>query len=284
MPINQQRKRGLTPDSDAPRTMARPGGSIAFDVQGDGPLVVCLPGMGELRSSYRHTVPALTAAGYRVATMDLRGHGDSDATFATYDDVAAASDALALVGELGGEPAIIVGSSMSAGAAVWAAAEAPDLVAAVVLVGPFVRNAPMNPLLAWAFRVAMSWPWAPSVWRAYLPSLYPGQKPADFAEHRKRIRASMRRPGYAKAFSATTRTDHSPAEVRIGEVAAPALVVMGLADPDFNDPAAEAAWITERLGGEQLLVPDVGHYPHVQSPEVVNPVLVAFCDKVMRRA
>lgn len=266
------------------RTLTRPGGSIAFDVQGDGPLVVCLPGMGELRASFRYTAPALTAAGYRVATMDLRGHGESDATFDAYDDVAAGSDALALIRELGGGPAIIVGHSMSAGATVWAAAERPDLVAGVVLVGPFVRNPPMNPVLRWAFRIAMSPPWAPAVWSAHLPSLYPGQKPTDFDEHRRRIRASMRRPGHAKAFSATTRTDHSPAEARLDEVAAPALVVMGLADPDFKDAAAEAAWVTERLGAEQLLVPDVGHYPHVQSPEVVNAALVAFCDKVMRRA
>ena len=61
--------------------LARPEGRIGYDVTGDGPLVVCLPGMGELRSSYRFTVPALAAGGFRVATMDLRGHGDSDATF-----------------------------------------------------------------------------------------------------------------------------------------------------------------------------------------------------------
>ena len=45
--------------------------------------------MGDLRSVYRFTVPALVDAGYRVATMDLRGHGDSDDSFSTFDDVAA---------------------------------------------------------------------------------------------------------------------------------------------------------------------------------------------------
>src|SRR3954463_7847098 len=102
------------------QTLERPEGRIGYDVTGDGPLVVCLPGMGELRSSYRFTVPALVAAGFRVATMDLRGHGDSDATFTAYDDVAAGQDALALVEHLGG-PAVLVGNSMAAGGAVWAA-------------------------------------------------------------------------------------------------------------------------------------------------------------------
>ncbi|HEX6516988.1 MAG TPA: alpha/beta hydrolase [Nocardioidaceae bacterium] len=263
--------------------LQRPGGQVEYDVQGAGPLVVCLPGMGELRSSFRFTVPALVEAGFRVATMDLRGHGGSEATFERYDDVAAGTDAVALVEELGG-PAVLVGSSMGAGASVWAAAERPDLVAGLALLGPFVRNPATNPLVAFAFRVAMSGPWAPAVWASYLPNLYPARKPADFAEHRDEIRSSMRRPGYARAFSATTRTSHAPVEARLPEVAAPALVVMGEADPDFRDAPAEADWIVARLGAEKLLVPGAGHYPHVELPELVNPALLDFCGRTVPRA
>src|SRR5215471_18057653 len=137
----------------------RPGGRIGYDVSSDGPLVVCVPRMGELRGVYRFTVLALAAAGLRAATMDLRGHGDSDATFASYDDVAAGSDALALIEHLGG-PAVLIGNSMGAGAGVWAAAEQPGQVAGLALVGPFVRNPKISPLMRWAFRLAMSGPWA----------------------------------------------------------------------------------------------------------------------------
>ena len=77
--------------------LQRPEGRIAYEIAGEGPLVICLPAMGELRSSYRHLVPLLVAAGFRVANLDLRGHGDSDSTFGAYDDEALASDALALV-------------------------------------------------------------------------------------------------------------------------------------------------------------------------------------------
>jgi len=96
--------------------------------------------MGDLRAAYRFLAPELRAAGYRVACTDLRGHGDSDANFASYGDVETASDIVALIEELGG-PAIVVGNSMGAGAAVLAAAERPELVNALILVGPFVRNA-----------------------------------------------------------------------------------------------------------------------------------------------
>ena len=104
--------------------LQRAEGRVAYHVTGEGPLVVCLPGMGELRSSYRHLEPLLVAEGFRVACLDLRGHGESDATFTAYDDEALASDALALVAELGG-PAYLVGNSMGAGAAVLAAAQRP---------------------------------------------------------------------------------------------------------------------------------------------------------------
>jgi pimeloyl-ACP methyl ester carboxylesterase len=274
----------LTTYTAGHQSLHRDEGDIAYEVVGDGPLVLCLPGMGELRSSYRHNVQALAEAGLRVAAMDLRGHGDSDATFSSYDDVAAGTDALALIDYLGG-PAVLVGNSMGAGAAAWAAAERPDLVAGLVLIGPFVRQVPINPVMAFVFRIAMSGPWAPAVWHAYLPSLYPGRKPDDFADHRAAIRASMRRPGHAKAFVATTRTSHAPAEGRLADVAAPALVVMGTADPDFADPTAEAAWIVDRLAeAEQLLVDGAGHYPQAEQPDTVNPTLVAFVQDVLPSA
>src|SRR4051794_37178123 len=261
----------------------RPGGRIAYDAVGTGPLVVCVPGMGELRSVYRRTAPALAAAGYRVVTMDLRGHGDSDATFTSYDDVAAGGDVLALIEQFGG-PAVVIGNSMGAGAAAWAAAERPDVVSGLVLVGAFVRNPPMNLLLALAFRVMMAGTWAPRVWASYLPKLYPGRRPEDFAEHTGAIVASMRRPGYARAFSRTTRTSHASVEARLDDVATPVLVGMGDRDPDFLDAAAEGRWTAGRLDGELLLVPGAGPYPHVEDPELVNPAIVEFTGRVPPRA
>jgi pimeloyl-ACP methyl ester carboxylesterase len=263
------------------QTLQRPEGRIGYDVTGDGPLVVCLPGMGELRSVYRFTVPPLVDAGFRVATMDLRGHGDSDVGFSTFDDVAAGADALALIEELGG-PAVLVGNSMGAGAAVWAAAERPDLVAGLALIGPFVRNPKMNPLMAWTFRAMMSGPWAARMWLSYLPRLYPARKPDDFAEHVGTLRETLRRPGHTEAFAATTHTSHAPAAERLPRVVGkPALVVMGEKDPDFPDAPAEAAWISEQLGAECLIVPAAGHYPQAEFPELVSPALAAFCRKVM---
>ncbi len=263
--------------------LARPEGRIAYDVAGEGPLVVLVPGMGDLRAAYRFLAPALRDAGYRVACTDLRGHGDSDTGFNSYGDVETAGDILALIDELGG-PAVIVGNSMGAAAAVLAAAERPDVVSGLVLVGPFVRNGDTSVIQRALLRLAMARPWAARAWSAYLPKLYAGQKPADFDDYRERIVKSLRRPGYARAFSLTTRTSHDPAEARLGEVSAPSLVVMGELDPDFPDPRAEADWIAGALDAKVVMVPDAGHYPQSQQPAVTRDAVVQFLAEVHGRA
>lgn len=258
----------------------RPGGRIAFDVSGHGPLVVLVPGMGDLRSTYRHLAPALLAAGYRVASTDLRGHGDSDPTFAEYGDQPTADDILALVAQLGG-PAIIVGNSMGAGAAVLAAAEAPGSVRGVVLVGPFVRDPDVGLPSRLLLRVAMARPWGSRAWRAYLPKLYAGRVPEDLDAHLEAISASLRRPGYARAFWATTRqTTHAPVAARLADVAVPALVVMGELDPDWPDPAAEAEWVSQAIRADLVMVADAGHYPQSQQPHATASAILGFLAKV----
>ncbi|WP_246852695.1 alpha/beta fold hydrolase [Naasia sp. SYSU D00948] len=249
------------------------GRSIAVEVSGEGPLVVCIPGMGELRSSYRFLVPALVGAGFRVAAFDLRGHGDSDDGFDAFDDEAAARDALSVIAKLGG-PAIVIGSSMGAGAAVLAAAERPEAVTGLVLLGPFVRNPPSSRLSGLLFRAALLKPWGPAVWRSYYRSLFPTRRPADQEQHEEAMARSLAR--HWRSFSRTTKTTHEPAERALERVAAPALVVMGSADRDWKDPAAEAAWIGERLKAEVLVVEGAGHYPMVDSADQVNPAVVAF--------
>jgi pimeloyl-ACP methyl ester carboxylesterase len=255
--------------------LTRPDGRVGYDVAGDGPLVVLVPGMGDLRAAYRFLAPALQNAGYRVACTDLRGHGDSDTTFSSYGDIETAGDVLALIEHLDG-PAIIVGNSMGAGAGVLAAAMQPDLVRSLVLFGPFVRNAKTSAMQRLMLRIAMARPWAAASWKAYMSKLYAGQRPPDFDEYRNRVAASLRRPGYAKAFSLTTRTSHDLAEARLGEVWQPTLVVMGEQDPDFPDPREEADWIAQRLHGAVVMVPEAGHYPQSQRPDLTTNAVLAF--------
>lgn len=260
--------------------LSRPEGRIAYDRTGEGPLVLLVPGMGDLRSTYRFLVPDLEAAGFTAISVDLRGHGDSDVGFASYGDVETAEDLAALLDELGA-PAVVVGNSMGAGAGAYLATVRPELVRGLVLVGPFVRNAKASVLARILMRVALAPPWIATTWRYYVPSLYAGRRPADFSEHLDGIVASLKRPGYASAFAALTRSlDHGVVEERLGQVSTPALVVMGALDPDFPDPEAEARWIAETLDGDVVMVPEAGHYPQAQRPDLVGPAVVDFSTRV----
>jgi pimeloyl-ACP methyl ester carboxylesterase len=261
----------------------RPDGRIGYDVAGTGPLVVLVPGMGDLRRTYRYLAPLLQASGLRVASTDLRGHGDSTAGFSSYGDVETAGDVAALIEALGG-PAVIVGNSMAAGAATLVAADRPELVSGLALVDPFVRNGDTSTLKRALFRAIMARPWAAAAWKSYMPKLYAGQRPADFDDHRARVVASLRRPGYAKAFSLTTRADHAPAEARLSQVHVPTVVVMGEKDPDFASPSAEAAWIAKALHAEVVMVPDAGHYPQSQQPELTARAVIRLAKTVGPRA
>jgi pimeloyl-ACP methyl ester carboxylesterase len=266
------------------RYLDRGEGRIAYEVAGDGPLVLCVPGMGDLRSTFRFTVPALLEAGYRVAAMDLRGHGESDDGFGAYDDLALASDIRALIAHLGGGPALLVGDSMGAAGSIVAAAEEPDLVAGLALLGPWVRDPKPSPVMRLAQRLMLVKPWGPAAWRAFYKTLYPGRRPADLAAHVGRIGASLRRGDHWRSFVRTTATSHAPVTARLDDVRAPALILMGDKDPDFPDPAEEARFAAERLRGEFVMVPDSGHYPQADSPDVVNPAVLAFAAKVFARA
>src|SRR5512143_3400746 len=103
-------------------------GQLAYDDTGHGPLVICVPSMGDLRSEYRFLVPQLVAAGYRAISLDVRGHGETSIHWLDFSVAGVGSDILALIRQLNAGPAIVIGASMAAGAGVWAAAEAPELI------------------------------------------------------------------------------------------------------------------------------------------------------------
>lgn len=262
------------------RFLDRPGGRIAYADQGSGPLVVMAPGFGDLRQEYRFFAPRLAAAGYRVVTMDLRGHGHSSVGWRDHSCAAMGSDMLALIAALDAGPAILVGNSISGGSAAWAAAEAPEAVAGLVLIDPFARNVPVAwwkmALFKAIMHTAFVGPWAPAAWPGYYASLYPTRKPADFAAYKAALTANLRQPGRMAALQAMMRVDRSDVEPRLAAIRAPSLVVMGSRDPDFDDPAEEAATMAKLVGGKVAMIEGAGHYPHAEMPEATAAAILAF--------
>lgn len=117
--------------------------------QGQGPLVVLLHGFPESWYSWRHQLPVLAKAGYRVVAPDQRGYGQSDRPHAieAYDLVELAADVAGLIDALGEEQAVVVGHDWGAPVAWHCALLHPDKVRAVVGMSvPFGGRSPTPPL------------------------------------------------------------------------------------------------------------------------------------------
>ncbi|MEU4411075.1 alpha/beta hydrolase [Streptosporangium sp. NPDC023963] len=267
------------------------GGTIAYEVTGTaGPLVVLAHGMGDSREAYRFLAPALVEAGYRVAATDLRGHGESSVGWASYTRTALAGDLIALVRHLGG-PAVLVGHSISGGAATIAAAKAPELVTALVELAPFTREQQvrLGDLRVAAYRRGMTHLMGTTIlgstrqWAKYLDLAYPGVKPADWDVRMKQITAMLQEPGRMKVLQAMGKISPADAGEQLGNVTCPTLVVQGGLDPDWTSPRAEGEAIVAGLPaglGRLEMIDGAGHYPHVQYPQQTLAAILRFLDGV----
>jgi len=250
-------------------------GQIAYDVEGKGPLVICVPSLGDLRSEYRFLRPLLLKAGFRVATMDVRGHGESSKDWVDFSVAGIGEDILALIRELNAEPAVVVGTSMGGGAAIWAAVEAPELVRGMILVDPFV-DGDGNRLLELVLSVMFARPWGPSTWLKYYASLYPTRKPVDFDEYSAKLQANLKERGRLEAVMQMLYASKVASGERTPKVKQPALVLMGSKDRDFKDPEAEAKRIAEAVRGNYVMIDGAGHYPHAEMPEITARLMLDF--------
>ena len=262
------------------------GGTIAYEVDGSGPLVLLAHGMGDSREAYRFVAPRLVAAGYRVALADLRGCGESSAQWPSYSRTDIAGDLLALIRHLGG-PAVLVGHSISGGAATIAAAQGPDVITGVVELAPFTRKQSVKlgdfrvaGYRQGAFRlIGAGLLGSVPIWLSYLDHAYPGRKPADWTARTARVGAMMREPGRMKAMQKMGRSAPVDAGAQLANVHCPVLIVEGSLDPDWADPRAEGEAIVAGLPagvGRLEMIEGAGHYPHVQYPDETVALILAF--------
>ncbi|USX54599.1 alpha/beta fold hydrolase [Lentzea sp. HUAS12] len=270
------------------------GNTLAYEVTGEGPLVVLAHGIGDSRHSYRFLAPALAARGYRVANADIRGCGDSSVGWDGYSRTDIGGDLVALVRHLGG-PAVVIGHSISGGAATVAAATAPDVISGVIELAPFTRAQSVD--LAGLLRVKrfrsgytqlakVIVSGSLGAWTKYLDVAVP-TKPADWDAELARIEAKLREPGRMEVLRVMGKSSPADAGAQLAHVTCPVLVVMGDADPDWADPRAEGEKVLADLPrglGELVVVEGAGHYPHTQTPDEVLALALPFLGKTLAHA
>ena len=239
--------------------------NLSFDDNGTGPLIVCLPGMGDNRQTYRELTPLLVAAGHRVVTVDPRGQGESPADYTDYSPEATGADVLELIARLDAGPATLVTNSYTGASAIWAAASRPAAFDALVLIGPFARQMPTPPFYLRAVLALLGR--SRRLWMMYWSTLFKARRPSSDA--RDLLSAQLARPGRMAVLRAQFAADKSVAERRTPEVSTPSVVVMGSKDPDFPSPAEEGRLIADRLKGELVMIEGAGHYPQYETPDQV---------------
>jgi soluble epoxide hydrolase/lipid-phosphate phosphatase len=99
------------PPMPAAKMVAVNGIKLAVYEEGSGPPIVLLHGFPGLAYTWRHQIPALVAAGYRVIVPDLRGYGASDAPaeVEAYDIASLTGDLVGLLDRLGERKAVFMG-------------------------------------------------------------------------------------------------------------------------------------------------------------------------------
>ena len=109
--------------------------ALAGPDERDAPLVMLLHAIPQFWWAWRHQLPVLADAGYRVAAMDVRGTGGSDKPPVGYDVPTLAADVAGVIQSLGAASAVVVGNG-TGGEIAWAMAGLyPQRVTAVGALG-----------------------------------------------------------------------------------------------------------------------------------------------------
>ena len=259
--------------------------------EGEGPLVVLLHGFPDFWYSWRHQIPALVDAGYRVVAPDMRGYNLSDKPrpISEYSLDRLATDIVELIMALGEPGAFVVGHDWG-GVVAWALAGwHPDVVNRLVIMNAphqdDYRKGLKNPkqfLKSW-YTGFFQLPGAPAVLRAN-----------NFAAFKKALRASSTPHAfsdedverYVEAWSEPRAVESMLAYYRAGSrrtfsraepvvVDTETFVIWGRQDrslePFFATPSPELATnVTVEF------LDDATHWVHMDEPERVNELLLGF--------
>ena len=272
---------------------------------GTGPLVLLLHGFGQYWRAWRHQLPVLAEAGFRVVAPDLRGYGDTDKTPRGYDAFTLAADVAGLVRSLGERDAILVGHGYGGVTAFDTAVMKPAQVRGVVAIAaphPVrmarirrpVRADRYSRLLAWA--AVPGWPERHLVAgnAALLERIVRSQSgPAwlsspDFRETMPKMRQAIRVPGAARGACehlrwvarSPWRTDgHRHRDMLATPITVPVLHVIG--DADRFTPASSLADARELCAGWYTMstVRGVGHYPAEEAPDTVTELIAQLAGR-----
>ncbi|HEX8920352.1 MAG TPA: alpha/beta fold hydrolase [Pyrinomonadaceae bacterium] len=240
------------------------GVSLRYAEQGDplGSPIILLHGYTDSSFSYSRVLPLLDAK-YRVYTLDLRGHGDSERPVSGYKLSDFAADVLAFMDAKGIGRASLVGHSMGSFITQQVAMTAPERVERLVLIGSAttLRNNTVQDLRLAVN--ALSDPVPVTFVREFQASTVYRQLPEQFMN--RVVAESLKVP--ARVWRATIEGFFADDyRHQLGKIKAPTLILWG--DRETIFPRSEQDSLVNALASAKLKVyPETGHALHWERPE-----------------
>jgi 3-oxoadipate enol-lactonase len=252
--------------------------NLAYSDQGQGLPVVFVHAFPLSREMWTPQAEAL-AGRFRIITVDLRGHGESDAPLWRYTLEQFSDDLRGLLDHLAVRQAVFVGLSMGGYTLFAFYRRYADRVKALVLAD---TRAQADTEEGRAKRVAMAQTayrnGPAAVAREMLPILF---SPAALAGRPDLIQLAERIIGgnqvsgiLGDLMAMADRPDSRP---MLRGIACPTLVLVG--EWDQGTPPADARVMAEGIPGAKLeIIPQAGHLSNLEQPEAFNRALVAFLE------
>jgi 3-oxoadipate enol-lactonase len=256
---------------------------------GDGPMVVFTHGGWMDRRMFDEQIGPMTAAGYRVLTWDLRGHGQSLPRGSSRPSVAdMADDLVAVLDEVESPGAVsLVGQSLGGMVSQYVALVAPQRVASLVTIGAPCIN-PDDPTLT--KRMA-------TVWR--VSGLISGLLP-----HSVLLRGMAKGTAVTPAAQDYVRTVTSgstresvrwltQAAAQAGRdlpsrgIEVPVLITRGEHDRSGAGrltAMTAQSWVARDPRARYVEIPEAGHQAHQDQPEAFNVLLLDFLESANERS
>jgi pimeloyl-ACP methyl ester carboxylesterase len=269
---------------------------------GSGPLVLLLHGFPEFWWAWHHQLPLLADAGYRAVAVDLRGYGASDKPPRGYDGFTLAADVTGLIRALGERRATVAGAG-AGGLIAWAAATLhPRLIDRLVVLGA-AHPLRLRSALITERRQRSA---GRALLRFQLPryehvltrhnarpigrflSAWAGpafRATPEYEEYEARCREAMCIPqatfcameAYRWAFRSMLRLHgYRFLKAMRQPIVTPTLQLQGALDPMTLPSTAQGSGRYVLADYEWRLLDGVGHFPHVETPELVAGEIIRW--------
>ena len=248
------------------------GGAVFCEVTGHGPPLVLTHDAFLHRESWEGQFESLSLS-YRVVRWDRRGYGQSDeprAPYASHEDLAR------VVADLTEPPAILMGCSNGGLLSLQCAIQHPELVAALVLVGPIVSGLSFTGHLTSRGGRRPSGDLTVAEEIEYWSSTDPWFTAPQNAGARRRLRALLTaNPNNLSPKDHLDRAYESPALPLLAQITVPTLIIAG--EHDIADVHAHCGAIEAAIpGASRLILPGSGHLPHFEVPGEFNTAVLGF--------